>query len=46
VAFRLHFQHLFSRFSGSVADAVIRRYKDLVTKRTTLSASGLRRAVM
>jgi len=27
VAFGLHFQHLLTRFLGSVADAVIRRYK-------------------
>ena len=47
MAFGLHFQHLCTRFSGSVADAVIRRYKGSGHKKDQpLSASGLRRAVM
>jgi len=47
VAFGLHFQHLLTRFLGSVADAVIRRYKGSGHKKDQpLSASVLRRAAM
>jgi len=47
VAFGLHFQHLLTRFLGSVADAVIRRYKGSGPKKDQpLSASVLRRAAM